>query len=96
MLTYRVEQVTTAADVVGDSKAETKTRLNLIKRWQVIAVDATGAATLQLSLAMLRLETNTPGGDKLLFDSASPDRNTPELRQQCRGTSARLWRAAGR
>ena len=85
VLTYRVEQVTVAADVVGDSKAETKTRLNLIKRWQVISVDAAGAATLQLSLAMLRLETNTPGGDKLLFDSASPDKNTPELRTQLSG-----------
>src|SRR5206468_11858884 len=85
VLTYRVEQVTTASDVVGDSRAETKTRLNLIKRWQVISVDAAGAATLQLSLAMLRLETNTPGGETLLFDSASPDKNTPELRQQLSG-----------
>jgi hypothetical protein len=85
VLTYRVEQTTVASDVVGDSKAETKTRLNLIKRWQVISVDATGAATLQLSLAMLRLETNTPGGDTLLFDSASPDKNTPELRTQLSG-----------
>jgi hypothetical protein len=85
VLTYRVEQNTVASDVVGDSKAETKTRLNLIKRWQVISVDAAGAATLQLSLAMLRLETNTPGGDTLLFDSASPDKNTPELRTQLSG-----------
>jgi hypothetical protein len=85
VLTYRVEQNTVASDVVGDSKAETKTRLNLIKRWQVISVDAAGAATLQLSLAMLRLETNTPGGDTLLFDSASPDKNTPELRSQLSG-----------
>jgi hypothetical protein len=34
---------------------------------------------------MLRLETNTPGGDTLLFDSASPDKNTPELRTQLSG-----------
>jgi hypothetical protein len=85
VLTYRVEQTTVASDVVGDSKAETKTRLNLIKRWQVISVDAAGAAVLQLSLAMLRLETNTPGGDSLLFDSASPDKNTPELKTQLSG-----------
>jgi hypothetical protein len=85
VLTYRVEQITVASDVVGDSKAETKTKVNLIKRWQVISVDAAGAATLQLSLAMLRLETNTPGGDTLLFDSASPDKNTPDLHAQLSG-----------
>ena len=85
VLTYRVEQTTLHSDVVGDSKVETKTKLNLIKRWQVVSVDAAGAATLQLSLATLRLETTTPGGDTLLFDSANPDKNTPELQTQLSG-----------
>ena len=85
MLTYRVEQVTTASDAAGESKVETRTRLNEIKRWQVASVDAAGVATLQLSLASLRLETVTPGGDTLLFDSLSPEKSTPELRGQLAG-----------
>jgi hypothetical protein len=82
MLTYRVEQVTFASDAAGDNKAETRTKLNLLKRWQVVSVDAAGAATLQLSLASLRLETTTPGGDKLLFDSIEPEKSAPEMREQ--------------
>ncbi len=82
VLTYRVEQATLASDTTGDGKVESRTRLNLLKRWQVVSVDAAGVATLQLSLASLRLETTTPGGDKLLFDSIEPEKGTPELRQQ--------------
>ena len=85
VLTYRVEQVTAASDSSGEGKVETRTRLNLLKRWQVVSVDAAGVATLQLSLASLRLETTTPGGDKLLFDSIEPDKGTPELREQLLG-----------
>ena len=82
VLTYRVEQATLASDTTGDGKVESRTKLNLLKRWQVVSVDAAGMATLQLSLASLRLETTTPGGDKLLFDSIEPEKGTPELRQQ--------------
>lgn len=85
VLTYRVEQVTFASDAAGDNKAETKTKLNLVKRWQVVSVDAAGAATLQLSLASLRLETTTAAGDTLLFDSANPDKSTADLREQMTG-----------
>ena len=81
-LTYRAEQVTLATDTGADGKVECRTKLNLLKRWQVQSVDAAGVATLQLTLASLRLETTTPGGDKLLFDSIEPDKSTPELRQQ--------------
>jgi hypothetical protein len=82
VLTYRVEQATFASEVVGESKVETKTQLNLLKRWQVVGVDAGGVATLQLSLASLRLETTTPDGDTLLFDSAHVDKSTPQMREQ--------------
>lgn len=82
VLTYRVEQSTSATDVVGDSKSETSTRLNNVKRWQVVNVDAAGVATMQLSLQSLRLETTTPSGEALLFDSANPDKSNPQLREQ--------------
>src|SRR5581483_4551582 len=63
VLTYRVEQNTQAAETVGSDKVETKTKLTLVKRWQVQAVDANGVATLQLSLAALRIETTPPNGE---------------------------------
>jgi hypothetical protein len=85
VLTYRVEEVTVATDALPDGKAESKTKLNLIKRWQVVSVDTAGVATLQLSLALLRLETTTPAGDTLLFDSANPDKSNPEMRDQLGG-----------
>src|SRR5437899_242426 len=82
VLTYRVEQVTNAADTLGDSKAETTTKLNNVKRWQVLAVDESGVATLQLSLVALRIETNPPTGDPVVFDSADPDKSDAQMREQ--------------
>lgn len=81
-MTYRVEQVTSATDVVGDSKSATATKLYNVKRWQVLGVDAAGVATLQLSLLSLRIETTTPSGEVLLFDSANPDKSNPQMREQ--------------
>ena len=81
VLTYQVEHNTRATDIVGDSKSESKTKLNLTKRWQVLDTDAAGVATLQLSLLALRLEVGTPSGGILLFDSGNPDRSDPHLRE---------------
>lgn len=78
VLVYKVEQTTAAKETVAESTEETKTRLNLTKRWQVVNVDSAGVATLQLSLAALRSETIRPGGDVILFDSIKTD-NAPEL-----------------
>src|SRR5262245_35499826 len=80
-LTYRVEQTTEAVEVTTEGKAATKTNMALTKRWKVLAVDASGIATVQHSLAALRMETTTPGGDKILFDSAAPDKSAPQLRE---------------
>ncbi len=85
MLTYRVEQVSYTSDVVPDGKVESKTKLNLIKRWQVVSVDAAGVATLQQSLAALRYESTMPSGETFLYDSANPDKSTPDLRAQFDG-----------
>jgi hypothetical protein len=82
VFTYAVAQVTTVSEVVEGNKVETTTKLNNNKRWQVLAVDAAGVATLQLSLTALRMETTTPRGDVLLFDSAQPDKSDAQLREQ--------------
>jgi hypothetical protein len=81
-LHYRIEQVTTASETVGDTRDETTMRLNQTKRWQVAGVDAQGVATLQMSLVNLRFETTTPSGDKLVFDSTRPEQSDPQLREQ--------------
>jgi hypothetical protein len=80
VLLYRVEHVTEATDVVGDSKSETKSALKVTKRWQVTAVDAAGVATLGLSLASMFQERTTPSGDVLRYDSADPEKSTPALK----------------
>jgi hypothetical protein len=82
ILTYQVEHNTSATDTVGGNKSESKTKLNLTKRWLVLDVDATGVATLQLSLLALRLEVTTPSGGTLLFDSGAPDKSDEHMREE--------------
>jgi hypothetical protein len=81
-LIYRVEHITSASDVTGNGTSETRTKLSLTKRWQILAVDSAGVATLQLSLDALRLETSIPNRDALLFDSANPEKSDPHLRAE--------------
>jgi len=82
ILTYRVEHISSASEVTGGGTSETTTKLRLSKRWQVLAVDSAGIATLRLSLDALRLETLVPNRDALLFDSANPAQGDPHLREQ--------------
>ena len=82
VLTYRAEQTIAQEETTSAGKVEVRDRLTLTKRWQVLAVDAAGVATVQLSLAALRREATTPGGDVLFFDSANPDKSDPQLREQ--------------
>src|SRR5262245_10001371 len=80
-LTYRANHVTTVQEVVDGAKAETQSKLTLVKQWRVTDVDSNGVATLNLSLAALRHEQIRPNGEKLLFDSADLEKSTPELKQ---------------
>jgi hypothetical protein len=82
ILTYRVEHVSSAAETIADNKTESKTQLNLTKRWQVLDVEPTGIATLQLSLSALRLETTRPSGGTLVYDSANPDKSDPHMAEE--------------
>ena len=84
VLVYRAEHTTYAAESVGDGKSETKSRLVVTKRWQVLAVDPAGVATLQFALTGLSSEITRPDGEVLRFDSADPDKSTPALRDQCK------------
>jgi hypothetical protein len=81
-LNFRVEQTTSVTEMVKGKKTTFATKLNLVKRWQVQEVDEAGTATVQLSLAAMRNEITRPDGEVLLFDSANPEKNTPELSEQ--------------
>jgi hypothetical protein len=82
VLVYRVEQVTAATVTSGDTKNETKTKLNLTKRWEVKSVDKAGVATLHMSVSRLRLENTRPDGEVLLFDSADKEKSDPAMTKQ--------------
>jgi hypothetical protein len=82
VLVYRTEHNTVASYVMGDSKSETKTRVQSLKRWQVMDVDAAGVATLQMSLTALIFETTPSEGEPLSFDSAHPEKSNEQLRKQ--------------
>jgi len=82
VLLYRVEQTMTASESLSDGKTESKTKANLVKRWQVQSVDTAGVATLQLSLDKLRIETTTTGGDLLLYDSSDPAKSNSQMKDQ--------------
>jgi hypothetical protein len=82
VLVYHVEQTTAATETVEGKTVDTWAKLKHVKRWQVTGVDASGVATLQMSLQSLRIQTKTPSGETLLFDSAQPEQSTPELREQ--------------
>jgi hypothetical protein len=81
-LTYRVSQSTEAVETLKDQVLKTITKLDLVKRWQVTDVDAQGVATLQMSLASLRMETTAPNGEVVLFDSANPAKSHEQLREE--------------
>jgi hypothetical protein len=80
VLLYQVEHSTVASEAANDSKSETKSLLRLTRRWRVRAVDAAGVATLEMSLVALFQERTAPGGEVLRYDSANPDKGTPQLK----------------
>lgn len=80
-LDYKVEHATQVTELIDGKKSESASKLNLVKRWTVLDVDAKGVATLQLSLVALRSEQTRPGGDVLLFDSQDLEKSTPALKE---------------
>src|SRR5262245_11541298 len=83
VLRYRVEQVTSATEVIGGTTTGTTTKLSLVKDWKNLGPEGGKAGDkFVLSLAALRLETTRAGGETLRFDSANPDKSTPEMREQ--------------
>jgi hypothetical protein len=82
VLSYKAEQTMTATEVVQGEKSETSQKVNLVKTWKVLAVDAAGVATVQKSLTSLRIEQKTGSGNVLVFDSAAPDKSDKDMTAQ--------------
>jgi hypothetical protein len=81
VLDYQVEQQTRSVEVVGDTTSDSTTRINEVKRWEVLSVAPNGEATLRLTLVRLRLESAS-GDTPLVFDSTAPDKSDPQMRDQ--------------
>src|SRR6476659_1672949 len=82
VLTYRVTQSTEAVETLKDQTLKTSATLDLVKKWQVLEVDASGTATLQMTLTRLRMENRPPSGEPMLFDSADPAKSHEQLREE--------------
>lgn len=85
LLTYRVDHTTQDVETADDATLERKSSLNVVKTWQVVEVDKEGVATMRLWLRTLKWELTKPGGDVLRYDSANPDKATPQLKEQFDG-----------
>lgn len=81
-LAYRMEQTTRVTDVSKNNTVETSSKLDVTRHWQVVDVDVAGVATIHLTLKALKLETTTPSGEVLRFDSKDPERSTPGLKDK--------------
>jgi hypothetical protein len=82
VLTYRVSQSTEAIETIKDQTLKTTTKLDLVKRWQVVSVDASGTAAVQMTLASLRIENMPPSGEPMIFDSANLAKSHEQLREE--------------
>jgi len=77
-LTYHLVQNTKVVETVADEKtnkpvdSESTTKVDLVRKWKVAAVDDKGVATLEMSIASMRWERKA-GNDEDVFDSSKPD-----------------------
>jgi hypothetical protein len=82
VLQYKVEQSTSATDMLGETKSTLTSRVEQLKCWQVADVESDGTATLQLSLLKLKMQQRLPSGETWEYDSASPETSHKQLREQ--------------
>jgi hypothetical protein len=82
VLDYKIKHATSVVEMVETVKNTSSSSLDLVNRWQVIDLDDKGIATLSMTLVSMRNEQVRANGEKLLFDSANPDKSTPELHKQ--------------
>jgi hypothetical protein len=77
-LTYHLVQTTKVVETVADEKtnkpveSESTTKVDLVRKWKVTAVDDKGVATLEMSIASMRWECKA-AAEEDVFDSSKPD-----------------------
>jgi len=77
-LSYHLVQTTRITETVADEKTnkpvetESTTKLDIVRKWKAVEVDAKGIATLEMSIASMRLERKS-GAEEDVFDSSNPD-----------------------
>jgi hypothetical protein len=81
VITTKVDHVTAVTETIQGKALDITSKLQIVKRWKVLDVDAQGAATLEQSITSLRNEQSRTNGGTLLFDSANPEKSTPELKE---------------
>src|SRR5260370_42399833 len=72
-LTYRVDQTTSASDLVEGQKTETSSKMTTVKHWRGFVVDPPREAALQLSLASPRFVAKEPQDTSRNLVSTHPD-----------------------
>lgn len=82
VLKYHVEQNFTVSETADGKTTEFKVKQINNKNWKVLTVDEVGTATIELSMTSLEMEQTTPAGETLTFNSANPEKSTPQLRDQ--------------
>jgi hypothetical protein len=81
-LTYKIKLATSVIEVVEGATNSSSSKVDLVNRWKATDLDDKGIATLEMSIVSMRNEQKLTSGDVLLFDSANPDKSTPELVKQ--------------
>src|SRR5262249_17202539 len=77
--TYKVVQQTVVRETTLDAKtekpttSEARTNLTLVKKWRVKSVDASGVATLEMTITEMKNEFRTPDGMPTVLDSTKPE-----------------------
>jgi len=77
-LSYHVVQTTRIIDTALEEKTEkplvveATTKIDLVRKWKVTDLDDKGIATIEMSIASMRMERKC-GKDEDVFDSAKPD-----------------------
>jgi hypothetical protein len=78
---YRMEQNTVVTEAAGGDTITAKSKVSSVKCWRDLGTEQGKAGfRLELSFPALRVENTTPSREILLFDSANPEKSTPEMR----------------
>jgi len=82
-LAYKIDQETRVEETSLDDKTKKPTSSNVLMRaivtrqWKIMAVDAAGIATVEMSILTLRTERKVGEDAADVFDSTKPDKDDP-------------------